>query len=213
LLASQVSLTDRIAAARIFASGLFAQAEIKSDVGDFGPQEAKPTENSVTAPKPQDEPTSPLHADQPPLTLPESTGALSPAPLPVLQRQSFPGKSDADPTLTAPTPSATLAIPALSAADIAALVARGDDLLRRKDIVSALLFYQRAAEAGDKQAALWMMRATSDPRFFDSVGAGGVSRNSGKDRFLYRTGGDGGVATGKRGSENQEARSQEQQLR
>ena len=57
----------------------------------------------------------------------------------------------------------------LSATEIAALLGRGDAFLRAGDILSARLFYERAATAGDELAAL-KLRATFDPAFVSGRG-------------------------------------------
>jgi hypothetical protein len=56
----------------------------------------------------------------------------------------------------------------LADVEIAALLARGDSLLRVGDIASARLFYERASDAGDGRAAL-RLGATYDPGFLDRV--------------------------------------------
>lgn len=62
-----------------------------------------------------------------------------------------------------------LAQPAVSAAELRQLLEHGDALLRTGDVISARLFYERAANAGDGRAAL-RLGATFDPAF---VGRGG----------------------------------------
>ena len=57
----------------------------------------------------------------------------------------------------------------LSAAQIAELLARGDTFLHAGDIVAARLFYERAADAGDWQAAM-RMGATFDSAFLLRAG-------------------------------------------
>ena len=57
-----------------------------------------------------------------------------------------------------------------SAAEIAALVRRGDAFLTSGDITSARLFYERAADAGSGPAAL-QLGATFDPVILGHVGA------------------------------------------
>src|SRR5215831_16416188 len=57
----------------------------------------------------------------------------------------------------------------LSAGQITELLTRGDIFLHAGDVVSARLFYERAADAGDRQAAM-RMGATFDPAFLDRVG-------------------------------------------
>jgi len=88
--------------------------------------------------------------------------ALTPAP-----------REDAPPTPTVPGPKPPQAAPnetvsreptKLSAPEIDALVARGDALISVADVVSARLFYERAAEAGDGPAAL-RLGETYDPQF------------------------------------------------
>ena len=57
----------------------------------------------------------------------------------------------------------------LSAAEIADLSARGDTFLRLGDVTAARLFYERAADAGDRWAAM-RMAATFDPNFLGRAG-------------------------------------------
>jgi hypothetical protein len=70
---------------------------------------------------------------------------------------------------------ASAAVPApakaahLSAGQITELLTRGDIFLHAGDVASARLFYERAADAGDRQAAM-RMGATFDPAFLDRVG-------------------------------------------
>jgi hypothetical protein len=67
------------------------------------------------------------------------------------------------------TPSAPGPPPAqlrLPAAEITALLARGDTLFAQRDISSARLFYERAADAGEGRAAL-RLGETFDPVFLD----------------------------------------------
>jgi TPR repeat protein len=52
----------------------------------------------------------------------------------------------------------------LTTAEIDSLIARGDALLSRGDFISARLFYERAADAGEGQAAL-RMGESYDPAF------------------------------------------------
>ena len=100
--------------------------------------------------------------------------------------QSF-GKGESEPVarevsptasaLAAPTaePGSSAAVPApeeaprLSAAQITELLARGDTFLRAGDIASARVFYERAADAGDEEAAM-RMGASFDPTFLGRTG-------------------------------------------
>jgi hypothetical protein len=67
---------------------------------------------------------------------------------------------------------------------VAALIARGDVFLRAGDIASARLFYERAAEAGDGQAAL-KLGATFDPNFFTNVALRAMIGDPAKALFWY----------------------------
>ncbi len=78
-------------------------------------------------------------------------------------------------------PSAALRLPDRQLAE---LVARGDVFLRAGDIASARLFYERAADAGDGQAAL-RMGVTFDPAFLASGGLRNLRGDPAKARLWY----------------------------
>src|SRR5947207_2533574 len=61
----------------------------------------------------------------------------------------------------------------LSPEQVSLLLARGDELVKRADVVSGRLFYERAADAGDAQAAL-RLGASYDPSFLAQAGIRGV---------------------------------------
>ncbi len=82
------------------------------------------------------------------------------------------------------TASATSPTARLSNAEIAGPLARGDDLLRVGDVASARLFYERAAEAGNGQAAL-RMAATFEAAFLVQIGAPEMAGDPAKARFWY----------------------------
>ena len=69
-------------------------------------------------------------------------------------------------------------------AEIAELIARGDSFLRAGDIVSARLFYERAAEGGDGQAAL-LAGETYDPRLLARARLRGVQGDRAKAAEWY----------------------------
>jgi TPR repeat protein len=126
-----------------------------------------------------------------PIDVIDATVTLAPGPTPPLSTSTpsaAAAKPPADilePTSTAAKAATALTGPPLSAADIAALVARGDALVGVRDIVSARLFYQRAVEAGDGRAAL-RMGATFDPAFLDRANIRGVSGNQQETLSWYR---------------------------
>lgn len=70
-------------------------------------------------------------------------------------------------------------------ATISALIMRGDDCLRIADIVSARLFYERAAGAGAAGAAL-RLGETYDPVFLDSAQLHGIAGDLKKAVLWYR---------------------------
>jgi TPR repeat protein len=64
------------------------------------------------------------------------------------------------------------------------LLARGDVFLRAGDLTSARLFYERAADAGDGQAA-FRVGATFDPTFLASAGLRNLRGDLAKARLWY----------------------------
>jgi hypothetical protein len=61
----------------------------------------------------------------------------------------------------------------LSPEQVSLLLARGDELVKRADVVPGRLFYERAADAGNAQAAL-RLGASYDPSFLVQAGIRGV---------------------------------------
>jgi TPR repeat protein len=94
----------------------------------------------------------------PPASTPEDALAIKTPALP-------PSEAALDPTAEPPTPKRPVPL-RLPAAEIAALVARGDALFARGDVSSARLFYERAADAGEGRAAL-KLGNTFDPVFLE----------------------------------------------
>jgi hypothetical protein len=76
-------------------------------------------------------------------------------------------------TLQTNAVSARTARLSLSPDEVTALITRGDSLLAKGDIASARLFYERAAEAGDGQAAL-RLGESYDPAFLARAHLSGV---------------------------------------
>jgi TPR repeat protein len=76
-------------------------------------------------------------------------------------------------------------VSALSAEQLSALVARGDALVQMRDLTSARLYFQRAAEAGDGRAAL-RMGQTFDPALLGRVGIFGVPGDAQQAVYWYR---------------------------
>ena len=87
--------------------------------------------------------------------------------------------------------------PGLSNTEIAEQLDHGDALLRNGDVVSARLFYERAAGAGDGRAAL-RLGATFDPEFLGRLGLGKLQANPAEARSWYSRARDLGVVDAKR---------------
>ena len=96
-----------------------------------------------------------------------------------------PALGTVSPEGNAPDPSATS-----SAAEIAVLLARGEALAGRGDIVSARHFYERAADAGNGKAAM-RMAETFDPAV---IGPGRPGGDASLAAAWYRRAGDLGEA-------------------
>lgn len=103
---------------------------------------------------------------------------------------------EASPTAPAAVPEPAPSSPAVAAvaaptglrlpgAEIAELLARGDTFLRMGDVTSARLFYERAADAGDGQAAM-RMGATFDPTFLGRAGLRGTRGDPAAANSWYR---------------------------
>jgi hypothetical protein len=97
------------------------------------------------------------------------------------------------PAETAPAPP-TLG---LSKTEIAELLEHGDALLRNGDVASARLFYERAAGAGDRWAAL-RLGATFDAEFLGRLGFGKLQANPVEARSWYSRARDLGAVEAKR---------------
>lgn len=108
--------------------------------------------------------------------------------------QDPPGAPPSDvPGITEPPVAPAPASQHISTQEIAELLARGDTLLRQGDITSARLFYERAANAGDGQAAL-RLGATFDPAFRGWDVLRGASSDASDARLWYRRARDLGEA-------------------
>jgi hypothetical protein len=149
---------------------------------------------SITKATPSDAALSPVEdVTTPPPPLPPAIAApgqtaraveaASPvsSPAPAEDQAAPPGKS----LTTSPPPAHSLPGQRLSAAEMAALLSRGDDFLRAGDIVSARLFYERAADGGDGRAAL-RLGTTFDPAFLSQTGAWGTRDNPAQASSWYR---------------------------
>jgi hypothetical protein len=163
---------------------------------------------SVAPPQPAPQ-ASPSAAVLPPTPEPPKPQPAPAVPTPApLRPEQMPQPNASVPTPAAPPAAATPQAPSppvqsppvqsrarqhLSAADIAALVTRGDAFLSAGDIASARLFYERAADAGDGAAAL-RLGATFDPNFLGRVGVRGDPGDPARAASWYRRARDLGDA-------------------
>jgi len=111
--------------------------------------------------------------------------AQPPAPAPAAQAATLAPAGQA----TAPAPAAQTAKPSfvvrhLDPAEVAALVKRGEAFMASGDLASARLVLQRAAEAGEAQAAL-SLAETYDPLVLEKLGFQGPTADVEKARFWY----------------------------
>lgn len=114
--------------------------------------------------------------------------AADAVPIPSAAQSSVSG-SPVHPSPAPPTPPASQ----LSAAETAALTARGDAFLNAGDIASARAFFERAANAGDRSAAI-RMAVTFDSAFLDRAGMHGLRGDPEQAAFWYRRARDLGTA-------------------
>ena len=171
-----------------------AEVEPRGSISGQPSSTATATPESITKPTPSDTALSPVEdmttlpaPTSPAITAPGQTaravGAASPvsSPAPAEEQAAPPGKS----LTTSPPPAHSLPSQRLSAAEMAALVSRGDDFLSAGDIVSARLFYERAADGGDGVAAL-RLGTTFDPAFLSRTGARGTLDDPAQASSWYR---------------------------
>ena len=68
---------------------------------------------------------------------------------------------------------------------MALLISRGDEMMRHGDIGAARPLYERAALAGNSDAAIALGR-THDPRFLAQMGAAGIAPDPATAAVWYR---------------------------
>jgi len=172
--------------------GPSAEAERRATISDPPLIVAMATPEAIPSPTPPEAMLSPVEESTTlPATLPPAVVAPDPqvaeAPSPVISLA--PAEEPAAPPAASRTnsPPPTLSPPnqRLSAAEIAALVTRGDAFLSAGDIVSARLFYERAADGGDGGAAL-RLGATFDPGFLSRTGVRGAPGDPSRATSWYR---------------------------
>lgn len=110
-------------------------------------------------------------------------------PLPLQQPSWLPGISIAvktpEPAPPVASSSAAASKPGIAPEDIATLVRRGKAFMTDGDVVAARLLLQRAAEAGNAEAAL-ALGASFDPLIIKQAGAIGVQTDAAQARQWYQ---------------------------
>jgi hypothetical protein len=174
-------------------NGLPAETEQHGSVSDQSSNAAMATPESIAKPTPSDagrapvenmstlSPTLPSAIAVPDQTA-EAPEALSNVASPA------PEEKQAATSTTSPATSPTATRSPSNQqrpAEIAALVTRGDAFLSTGDIVSARLFYERAADGGDGGAAL-RLGATFDPGFLSRTGIRGAPTDPAQASSWYR---------------------------
>jgi hypothetical protein len=145
-------------------------------------QAAKPTSSDAIPPV---APTREVNLAAAPAEAAPSTGSTAAAPSAQMPEARL--------SIATPVSPAPLAAPVLSAPEIATLVARGDALFSKGDLAAARLFYERAANAGDGQAAI-RLGETFDPVFLDHAHLPGVRGDFNTALSWYRRARDLGAA-------------------
>jgi cytoskeletal protein RodZ len=131
-------------------------------------------------------------------TKPDATSAVAKLEMPKTASPSASASPDipspaTPPTVVAPPAPTPPSEPRASAAETAALLARGDSLFGVGDVSSARLFYERAADAGNGEAAL-RLGETYDPVFLERAKLPAVRGDRGAAVFWYRRARELGVA-------------------
>jgi hypothetical protein len=149
-----------------------ASAQAESAVAAAAPLSAPDQQAEVNKPAPQAEPS--------PTTVPPSPPSQ---PSPVASAQAGTAPVSGSQSAPAPAPGSNTATD-LDADEIAALINRGTDFLKKGDYISARLLLRRAADAGGANAAL-MLGATFDPFVIQEVGGIGIEPDVARARQWY----------------------------
>jgi len=115
---------------------------------------------------------------------PVETVALPPAAEPIVPDASTPMASEAAPVPAPPPAEETAALP-LPAEATEVLIRRGDHFLGVGDIVAARSAYERAAEDGNRVAAMGVAK-TYDPIFLAQIGVRGLRGDPARAALWYR---------------------------
>jgi len=101
------------------------------------------------------------------------------------------------PAVSASSPEEVAALPPAPSSDIAALIKRGDDLLKAGDVAAARSAYERAAAQGNAKAQIGVGK-TYDPLVLAKLGARGVRGDPVQAASWYARAGEAGDEEGQR---------------
>jgi hypothetical protein len=171
-------------------NGLPVEPQQHGSVSDQPSNAAMATPEAIAKPTPSDAGRAPIENMS---TLPSAIAAVpdqtaeAPEALSNVASPAPEGKQTATSTTSpATSPTATRSRSNQQRpAEIAALVTRGDAFLSAGDIVSARLFYERAADGGDGAAAL-RLGATFDPGFLSRTSIRGAPSDPAQASSWYR---------------------------
>jgi hypothetical protein len=147
------------------------------------------TPSAVVPAAPQ--PLSPPALAQPAVAMAVPSAAAEPTPPPPVAPAAPAAASP--PIASAPLPAKPTNQAVLTDTQRQALLSRGDAFLIAGDVMSARLFYQRGADAGDSMAAL-RLGETFDAAFLQRAGLGRVANDPKKAAVWYRRARDLGNA-------------------
>ena len=116
---------------------------------------------------------------------PIESASLPPAAEPIAPEASTPTAPEAVAPVPAPPPAEETAALPLPAGATEALIRRGDQLLGVGDIVAARSAYERAAEDGNRAAAMGVAK-TYDPIYLAQVGVRGLRGDPARAALWYR---------------------------
>jgi hypothetical protein len=181
------------------ASGLAATALLPAPAAP-SPQVTTATPDSPGASKPAgpaavvSEIPAVTKPGNPAAVLPDSSASATPDAKPTVASLEPPGRvmpktpAGAETSAAAPAPAATPPVeapPRASSLETAPLLEHGDRLFGMGDVISARLFYERAAEAGDGPAAL-RLGETYDPTFLERAKLRAIKGDLKAAAFWYR---------------------------
>ena len=139
----------------------------------------------------------------------ETTDTSTPGLPSLSATMAVPTEAEISSPIAPPAPADPSSGPRLSEAEIGALMRRGNAFRSAGDFTSARLYYERAAEAGDGNAAL-QLGDSFDPVVLGLAGIRGVTGDPAQALFWYRRARELGMAEAEQRIESLETRLAEQ---